>query len=30
METFRNVDIIFDKFTRTTDAEHVKDVDEFL
>ncbi len=30
METFRNVDIIFDKFTRTTDAEHVKDVDEFF
>jgi len=29
-ETFKNIDIIFDKFTRTTDPEHEKDVDEFF
>lgn len=29
-ETFKDIDIIFDKFTRTTDPEHVKDVDEFF
>ncbi len=29
-ETFKNIDILFDKFTRTTDPEHEKDVDEFF
>ncbi|SMD30565.1 methionine--tRNA ligase [Picrophilus oshimae] len=29
-QTFKNLDIVFDIFTRTTDPEHVKDVDEFF
>ncbi len=29
-ETFKSIDIVFDKFTRTTDPEHVKDVSEFF
>ncbi len=29
-ETFKNIDILFDKFTRTTDPEHEKDVNDFF
>ncbi|ARD85603.1 methionyl-tRNA synthetase [Ferroplasma acidiphilum] len=30
INSFNSMDIIFDKFTRTSDPEHVKDVDEFF
>ncbi|MEM0139915.1 MAG: methionine--tRNA ligase [Ferroplasma sp.] len=29
-KTFKSIDIIFDEFTRTTDPEHIVDVDDFF
>ncbi len=29
-KTFKSIDIVFDEFTRTTDPEHIKDVDDFF